>query len=123
MNRMHIQDVYSRIKLKHIIKSMALNEMKNQETHSTDKHSTKCCMPIRSCDQRIMTLLYCLVSIHFYSASFSATNQKRFQCERPSEKRAVLRERKETLGSPVNKMDCIEGRSLFQSRGPMIAKA
>src|SRR6218665_3507004 len=33
------------------------------------------------------------------------TNQKRFQCERPREKRAVLRERKEALGTPVNKVD------------------
>jgi len=32
------------------------------------------------------------------------TNQKSFQCERPREKRAVLRERKEALGSPVNKV-------------------
>ena len=30
------------------------------------------------------------------------TNQKRFQCERPREKRAVLRKRKEALGSPVD---------------------
>src|SRR6218665_3216933 len=33
------------------------------------------------------------------------TNQKRFQkfqCERPREKRAVLREQKEAVGSPVN---------------------
>jgi len=50
------------------------------------------------------------------------TNQKRFQSERPREKRAVLRERKEELGSPV-KMDRVEGRSWFQSAGPMIAEA
>ena len=36
------------------------------------------------------------------------TNQKRFQCERPRKKRAVLRERKEALGSPVNKVDRVE---------------
>src|SRR6218665_561677 len=42
------------------------------------------------------------------------TNQKRFQCERPREKRAVLREQKEALGSPVNKVDRVEGRSWFQ---------
>ena len=42
------------------------------------------------------------------------TNQKRFQCERPREKRAVLRERKEALGSPVNKVDRVEGRSWFR---------
>jgi len=33
------------------------------------------------------------------------TNQKRFQYERAREKRTVLRERKETLSSPVNKVD------------------
>ena len=36
------------------------------------------------------------------------TNQERFQCEIPREKRAVLRERKEALGSPVNKVDSVE---------------
>jgi len=36
------------------------------------------------------------------------TNQKRVQCERP---RAVLRERKEAVGSPANKVDRVEGRS------------
>jgi len=51
------------------------------------------------------------------------TNQKRFQCERPTEKSAVLKERKEALGSPVNKVDRVEGRSWFQSAEPMIAKA
>jgi len=45
------------------------------------------------------------------------TNQKRFQCEKPREKRAVLRERKEALGSLVNKVDRVEGA------GPVIAKA
>ena len=51
------------------------------------------------------------------------TNQKRFQCERPREKRTVLRERIEALGSPVNKVDGVEGGSWFQGAGPMIAKA
>jgi len=51
------------------------------------------------------------------------TNQKRFQCERHREKRAALREGREALGSPVNKVDRVEGRSWFQSEGPMIAKA
>src|SRR6218665_313365 len=37
---------------------------------------------------------FCIVSIHLYSAVH--TNQMRFQCERPREKRAVLRERKES---------------------------
>ena len=39
------------------------------------------------------------------------TNQKRFQCERPREKKAVLREQKDALGTPVNKVDRVEGRS------------
>ena len=41
------------------------------------------------------------------------TNLKRFQCERPREKRAVLREQKEALCSPVNKVDRIEQGSLI----------
>ena len=48
------------------------------------------------------------------------TNQKRFQCEIPRAKRAVLIERKEALSSPVNKVDCVEGRRWFQSEWPMI---
>ena len=36
------------------------------------------------------------------------TNQKRFQCEIPKEKRAVLRERKEALCSPVKKRSMSE---------------
>src|SRR6218665_2717289 len=68
--------------------------------------------------------LYCIVLyLYIYIALVAVhTNQKRFQCERPREKRAVLRERKEALGSPVNKVDRVEGRSWFQSEGPMIAK-
>jgi len=70
-------------------------------------------------------LLYCTVLyLYIYIALIAVhTNQKRFQCERPREKRAVLRERKEALCSPVNKVDRVEGRSWFQSEGPMIAKA
>src|SRR6218665_1325000 len=68
-----------------------------------------------------------LCSFNFFCESFLQcmvhTNQKRFQCESPREKRAVLRQRKEALGSPVNKVDCVEEISWFQSAGPMIAKA
>src|SRR6218665_2365474 len=61
-------------------------------------------------------VLYCIVLyLYIYIALLEVhTNQKRFQCERPREKRAVLRERKEALGSPVNKVDRVEGRSWFQ---------
>src|SRR6218665_875964 len=70
-------------------------------------------------------VLYCIVLyLYMYIARLAVhTNQKRFQCERPREKRAVLRERKEALGSLINKVDRVEGRSWFQSDGPMIAKA
>src|SRR6218665_2595455 len=52
-------------------------------------------------------VLYCIVLyLYIYIALLAVhTNQKRFQCERPREKRAVLRERKEALGSLVNKVD------------------
>src|SRR6218665_2027413 len=54
---------------------------------------------------------YCIVLyLHIYIALLTVlTNQKRFQCKRPREKRAVLRERKEALGSPVSKVDRVEG--------------
>src|SRR6218665_132734 len=56
---------------------------------------------------------YCIVLYQYIYIALLAvnTNQKRFQCERPRERRAVLRERKEPLGSPVNKVDRVEGRS------------
>src|SRR6218665_4033990 len=66
-----------------------------------------------------MIVLYCIVLyLYIYIALLAVhTNQKRFQCERPREKRAVLRVRKEALGSPVNKVDREERRSWFQSEG------
>src|SRR6218665_225810 len=50
---------------------------------------------------------YCMVVyLYIYTALDAVhTNQKRFQCKRPREKRAILRERKEALG--------VEGRSWF----------
>src|SRR6218665_732531 len=68
-----------------------------------------------------MMYVYMYVSyLYIYIALLAVhTNQKRFQCERPIEKRAVLRERKEALGSPVNKVGRVEVRSWFQSEGPM----
>src|SRR6218665_1846830 len=70
---------------------------------------------------------YCIVFYpYIYIAPLAVhTNEKRFQCERPREKSAVLRERKEVhvLGSPVNKVDRVEGMSWFQGEGPMTAKA
>src|SRR6218665_1806352 len=62
---------------------------------------------------------YCIVLyLYIYIALLAVhTNQKRFQRERPRQKRAVLRERKEALGSPVNKVDRVEGGNWFQSVG------
>ena len=70
-------------------------------------------------------VLYCTaLYLYIYIALLPVyTNQKRFQCEGHREKRAVLRERKETLGSPVNKVNHVEGRSWFHSEGPIITKA
>src|SRR6218665_557478 len=53
---------------------------------------------------------YCIVLfLYIFIALLTVhTNQKHFQCKRPSEKRAVLRERKEALGSPVSKVDRVE---------------
>ena len=51
------------------------------------------------------SVVYCCIVLylHIYIALLAVhTKQKHFQCEWPREKRAVLRERKETLGSPVN---------------------
>src|SRR6218665_1646855 len=58
------------------------------------------------------TPLYCIILfLYIYIALLAVhTNQKRFQCERPREKRAVLRDRKEALGSPVNKVDRVYRR-------------
>ena len=49
------------------------------------------------------TWVYCIVLyLYIYIALLAVhTNHKHFRCERPREKRAVLRERKEALGSPV----------------------
>src|SRR6218665_1875341 len=47
--------------------------------------------------------MYCIVLyLYIYIALLAVhTNQKRFQCKRPREKRVVLRERKEALGGCV----------------------
>ena len=64
-----------------------------------------------------MIVLYCIaLYLYIYIALLAVhTNQKRCQCDRPREKRAVLRERTEALGSPVNTVDRIKGGSWFQS--------
>ena len=58
-----------------------------------------------------MYKLYCIVlHLYIYIALLVVhTNQKLFQYERPREKRAVLRERKEPLGEPINKEARVEG--------------
>jgi len=43
--------------------------------------------------------------LYIYIALLAAyANQKHLQCERPKDKRTVLRERKEALGSQVNEV-------------------
>src|SRR6218665_2933541 len=71
-------------------------------------------------------VLYCIVLyLYIYIVLLAVRiNKKRFQCERPREKRAVLREQREAPGSPIiNKVDRVEGGSWFQSAGQTIAKA
>jgi len=56
---------------------------------------------------------YCIVSIHLYSASYSAHESEVLPVQKTQREGAVLRERKEALGSPVSKVDRVEGRSWF----------
>src|SRR6218665_486527 len=59
-----------------------------------------------TCSSRMSIVLYLYIYIALLAVH---TNQKRFQCERPREKRAVVRERKKALGySPVNKVDRVQ---------------
>src|SRR6218665_2499569 len=70
-----------------------------------------------------MIVLYCIVLyLYIYIALLPMhTNQKRFQCERHREKRAVLRERKEEFGSPANKVNLVEQRfPNFLGCGPLL---
>src|SRR6218665_2954898 len=60
-------------------------------------------------------IMYCILI--YISLLAVHTSEKRFQCEKPRENRAVKRGRKEALGSAVNKVDRIEGKSWFQNEG------
>jgi len=73
--------------------------------------SSKYNKPEKLYNQLFNLLNYCIVLyLYIYIAPLAVhTNQKRFQCQRPREKTAVLREQKEALGSPVNKVDRVEG--------------
>src|ERR1043165_9058729 len=71
------------------------------------------------------TIYMCIVLyLSIYIAPLAVhTNQRRSQCERPREKKEVLRQRKEALGPPVNKQERVKEGSWFHSAGPMKAKA
>src|SRR6218665_1655484 len=61
------------------------------------------------CVERIQWLLYCFVSIHLYRASCSAHQSEALPVQKT---RSEENERtKEALGSPVSKVDRVEGRS------------
>src|SRR5688572_12789053 len=72
----------------------------------------------------VLGIVYCSVLyLSIYIAHLEGhTNQRRSQCERPREKKEVLRQRTEALCPPVNKQERVEG-SWFHSAGPMKAKA
>jgi len=61
----------------------------------------------------LISVLYCIIFyLNIYIALLTGhNNQKRFQGKILRERRAVLRERKEALGSPVNKVNRVEGGS------------
>src|SRR6218665_818894 len=65
------------------------------------------------CVEHIQWLLYCIVSLHLYSTSCSAHQSEALPVQKThrERERAVLRERKEALGSPVSKVDRVDGRS------------
>ena len=74
----------------------------------------------------IFCILYCIVLyLYIYIALLAVhANQKRFQREtQRDESRLKRTKRGRLLGSPVNKVDRVEGESWFQGSGPMIAKA
>src|SRR6218665_2574036 len=61
---------------------------------------------------------YIVLYLYIYIALLAVhTNQKRFQLEIPKEKRAVLRERKEAFGSPVNKEERVKVGTWFKVQG------
>src|SRR6218665_2154455 len=64
----------------------------------------------------ISVVLHCFVlyCIYIFIKRFL---RKRFQYDRPVEKRAFLRERKEALRSSVNKVDRVEGRIGSKAQG------
>ena len=68
--------------------------------------------------------LYCIVSIHLYSASCSEHQSEALPVrETPREESSLVRTKRGTSnGSPVNKVDRVKV-SWFQSVGPVIAKA
>jgi len=74
-------------------------------------------MPVLYC-----IVLYCIVSIHLYS---SAHQSEALPVQETQREESSLERMKIGNWSPVNKVDrvdSIEGRSWFQSEGPMIAK-
>src|SRR6218665_2703418 len=73
-----------------------------------------CCPVAVSCIVLYLYFYIALLALH--------TNQKRFQCKRPREKRAVLRERKEAIGSPVYKVDRTNQKR-FQCKRPREKRA
>ena len=65
-----------------------------------------------------LVIYYCIVfNLYAYIALLAVhKNQKRFTLRDTQGK-----EKKDAIGSPVKKVDHIEGGSWFQSTGPMIA--
>ena len=61
--------------------------------------------------KKYIIVLYCIVSIHLYSASCSAHQSEALPVRETQREESSLERTKEALGSPVNKVDRVEGRS------------
>ena len=78
---------------------------------------------IHVCLRMYLCVSVCIVSIHLYSAVCSAHHSEALPVKETQREESSLERKKLALGSPVNKVDRVEGRNWFQSKGPMIGKA
>ena len=73
---------------------------------------------LEQCPDIASSTTYCIVLyLYIYIALLAEhTNQKRFQCERPREKRAVLRERKRHMAHQLIKWIVLNSGAIFSYR-------
>ena len=99
-----------------LLESIAfLKRMRNYK-----RKSTKGMTPLEIMQEVYSILFYfILFYLRIYKAPLTVQpNQRRFQCERPLEKRKVLRERAETEVPPYNIRARVIAGISFHNRGP-----